>query len=242
MTPLCLCTFCRLCDECSPGGCGAGCFSPHNRHDSMLQYERNVRAELQADDRAASAHGHGWFTCTAVNHSKHEVSDQGKTVMAAVMAMVEEGKAQAAAPEWGSIPCDVRVRPLRLVPSLDLFVHGRSLADAQRCIMGIRSCTTRSAGAASRTGSQGSRPTTPTSAIRTRPRRGWTAGCCRPTLRSSATFPPLTTITASSRRRTMSAEAVSPCPGCSRSLQRCPRRGARGPSASAHSRRRIVRW
>ena len=42
---------------------------------------------------------------------------QGKTVMAAVMAMVEEGKVQAAAPEWGSIPCDVRLRSLRLVPS-----------------------------------------------------------------------------------------------------------------------------
>ena len=126
MTPLCLCTFCRLCDECSLGGCGAGCFSPHNRHDSMLQYERNVRAELQADDRAASAHSHGWFTCTAVNHSKHEVSDQGKTVMAAVMAMVEEGKVQAAAPEWGSIPCDVRLRPLSLAPSRSVRARPQS--------------------------------------------------------------------------------------------------------------------
>ena len=60
------------------------CFSPHNRHGEMLSYERHIRAELSADDRSGGEHG--WFTVAAVNHSKHEVSDQGKTVMAAALA------------------------------------------------------------------------------------------------------------------------------------------------------------
>ena len=45
------------------------CFSPHNRHDGMLQYESNIRNELMAADRTTDSK-HGWFTTAAVNHSK----------------------------------------------------------------------------------------------------------------------------------------------------------------------------
>merc|ERR1712216_841977 len=52
------------------------CFSPHGRHDQMLAYESNIRAELSARDT------HGWFTSTANAHHKHEVSAQDKVIVA----------------------------------------------------------------------------------------------------------------------------------------------------------------
>lgn len=60
------------------------CFATHGRHDQMLAYERNVRAELGAADRTTSA-SHGWFTCTADLHDKHEVSHKDKRIIASVM-------------------------------------------------------------------------------------------------------------------------------------------------------------
>ena len=42
------------------------CFSPHNRHEEMLAYEADIRAEL-----LLQGGGSGWFTSAAVNHSKH---------------------------------------------------------------------------------------------------------------------------------------------------------------------------
>lgn len=74
------------------------CFSPHNRHSQMLQYEANVRAELLAQEGKT-----GWFTSAAVNHSKHEVCAQGKTIMAAAV----KGAFARAAPAWQRIPCDI---------------------------------------------------------------------------------------------------------------------------------------
>ena len=59
------------------------CFSPHNRHGQMLAYESNIRAELGASGRGGR---HGWFTSAAVNHSKHEVAQQGKTVIRHALA------------------------------------------------------------------------------------------------------------------------------------------------------------
>jgi hypothetical protein len=47
------------------------CFSPHGRHDQMLAYEANIRAELGGGERSGG--GHGWFTSTANEHHKHEV-------------------------------------------------------------------------------------------------------------------------------------------------------------------------
>ena len=80
------------------------CFSPHNRHDGMLAYESNIRNELQGSDRSASSNKHGWFTTTSVNHTKHEVDAQSKTVIRNAMKML---KTPPADPAWQAIPCDV---------------------------------------------------------------------------------------------------------------------------------------
>ena len=82
------------------------CFSPHNRHAGMLAYERNIRAELGADDRANGSHG--WFTVAAVNHSKHEVAAQSKTVMRAALG----ASAPPDSPAWQTLSCDVMHQPL----------------------------------------------------------------------------------------------------------------------------------
>lgn len=82
------------------------CFSPHNRHDQMLRYEANIRAELGADDRAGGQHG--WFTTAADNHSKHEVAAQDKTIIASAMA----ARPAPGAPAWESLPCDIMHQPL----------------------------------------------------------------------------------------------------------------------------------
>ena len=72
----------------------------------MLAYEHNIRAELSADDRAGG--GHGWFTVAAVNHSKHEVAAQGKSVMRAALA----ASAPPGSDEWQNLTCDVMHQPL----------------------------------------------------------------------------------------------------------------------------------
>lgn len=83
------------------------CFSPHKRHDQMLNYESNIRTELMSDDRksasSAGALKHGWFTSTADNHTKHEVCAQDKTIIATAMA----GRYQPGDDKWQSIPCDI---------------------------------------------------------------------------------------------------------------------------------------
>lgn len=68
----------------------------------MKAYEHNIRAELMADGRA-QGQGHGWFTATADNHSKHEVCDQDKAIIAAALA----GNFAPGATEWESLPCDI---------------------------------------------------------------------------------------------------------------------------------------
>ena len=96
------------------------CFSPHNRHSQMLEYEHNIRAELSsASDGRSKATSHGWFTTIAVNHSKHEVAAQEKRVMAAVLAAAAAAKEQGkgselapGAPAWDQFPCDVMHQPL----------------------------------------------------------------------------------------------------------------------------------
>jgi len=86
------------------------CFSPHGRHDQMLQYEANIRTELMSDDRSSSSGPlkHGWFTSTADNHTKHEVCAQDKTIIAAAMA----GRFRPGSSSWQSIPCDILHQPL----------------------------------------------------------------------------------------------------------------------------------
>ena len=74
------------------------CFSPHSRHDQMLEYERNVRLELAAGGRAS-----GWFTSTANQHVKHEVSAQDKTLIEGALA----GRWRPGAPEWDQLQCDI---------------------------------------------------------------------------------------------------------------------------------------
>merc|ERR1712224_280804 len=59
------------------------CFSPHGRHDQMLAYEANVRAELMAADRKDFKHG--WFTSTANNHTRHEVCAQDRAIITTAM-------------------------------------------------------------------------------------------------------------------------------------------------------------
>jgi hypothetical protein len=83
------------------------CFSPHARHDKMLKYESEIRAELMADDRQAEGK-HGWFTVAADNHSKHEVCDQDKTIITAALA----GRFKPNSPEWQRLPCDIMHQPL----------------------------------------------------------------------------------------------------------------------------------
>ena len=78
------------------------CFSPHNRHEKLKAYESNIRAELTADGRA-EVEGHGWFTATADNHSKHEVCDQDKAIITAALA----GGFKPGADGWDSLPCDI---------------------------------------------------------------------------------------------------------------------------------------
>ena len=51
----------------------------------MLEYEANIRAELAGGERASGS-AHGWFTCAANEHHKHEVSAQDKTIIAAALA------------------------------------------------------------------------------------------------------------------------------------------------------------
>lgn len=84
------------------------CFSPHNRHDGMLEYESNIRRELMGGDRsraaAAAATGHGWFTSVAVNHSKHEVDAQSKTVIRNAMKLL---RSVPGSPVWDQLPCDI---------------------------------------------------------------------------------------------------------------------------------------
>jgi hypothetical protein len=78
------------------------CFSPHARHDQMLRYESNIRAELSADGRKA-----GWFTSTANEHHKHEVSAQDKTLIKAAM----EGSFKPGSPDWDKLECDILHQP-----------------------------------------------------------------------------------------------------------------------------------
>ena len=80
------------------------CFAPAGRHDQMLGYEHNVRAELNAADRVRSD-SHGWFTATADNHSKHEVSHKDKRIISSVLAGWP-GRA-AGAQAWQQVPCDI---------------------------------------------------------------------------------------------------------------------------------------
>ena len=79
------------------------CFSPHGRHDQMLAYEKRIRAELQADDRSGGGGKHGWFTCAADNHVKHEVCAQDKRIISSVVSSPPGPGASA----WQQIPCDI---------------------------------------------------------------------------------------------------------------------------------------
>ena len=87
------------------------CFSPHTRHDQMRQYEANIRAELSAADRPATG-GHGWFTTTADNHTKHEVCAQDKTIISSAIAGWRQGPWAPGDPRWETIPCDIIHQPL----------------------------------------------------------------------------------------------------------------------------------
>jgi hypothetical protein len=71
----------------------------------MRQYETNVRAELSAGGRGES--GHGWFTSTANEHHKHEVSAQDKTLIKAAM----EGSFKPGSPDWDKLECDILHQP-----------------------------------------------------------------------------------------------------------------------------------
>ena len=82
------------------------CFSPHGRHSQMLNYEANVRAELSAGERGESGK-HGWFTSTANEHHKHEVSAQDKTIIKAAL----EGSFKPGSPDWDKIECDILHQP-----------------------------------------------------------------------------------------------------------------------------------
>ena len=78
------------------------CFATIGRHDQMRRYETSIRAELQSAGRATS--GHGWFTVTADNHTKHEVCDRDKATIATVM---KAGGYAPAASSWEELPCDI---------------------------------------------------------------------------------------------------------------------------------------
>ena len=72
------------------------CFAASGRHDKLLRYEANVRAELQA------LRG-GWFTVVADNHTHHEVCPQDKhLITAALVGPFRPGSAQ-----WEQLPCDI---------------------------------------------------------------------------------------------------------------------------------------
>ena len=79
------------------------CFATDGRHDQMLAYECNVRAELGGSDRS-SANSHGWFTTTATNHTKHEICHKDKRIIATVL---NAGGWPASALEWQQLPCDI---------------------------------------------------------------------------------------------------------------------------------------
>ena len=83
------------------------CFSPHGRHDQMLAYEHNVRAELQAPGSDRAGGRHGWFTSTANAHVKHEVSEQDKTLIRNALA----GEFAPASGGWDRLPCDILHQP-----------------------------------------------------------------------------------------------------------------------------------
>jgi hypothetical protein len=104
---ICCCGVDALLNECCAQEYDTCCFSAHGRHDKMLKYEAEIRAELMADDRAGSDPDnrpkHGWFTETANNHSKHEVCAQDKTIIAAALT----GKFAPATPGWDAMPCDI---------------------------------------------------------------------------------------------------------------------------------------
>lgn len=67
----------------------------------LSQYEAEIRAELMANDRHFG--GHGWFTCSADNHSKHEVCAQDKTIMQSALA----GQWAPRASDWDRMDCDI---------------------------------------------------------------------------------------------------------------------------------------
>ena len=67
----------------------------------MLRYEANIRAELRASGREAA--GHGWFTSTANEHHKHEVSAEDKALITAAMA----GDFAPGSASWQSLECDI---------------------------------------------------------------------------------------------------------------------------------------
>ena len=78
------------------------CFATHDRHDKMLRYEANVRAELAS----AGAGARGWFTVAADNHTKHEVCPEDKHIIAAAMAGGDAGWKPGDA-GWDHLPCDI---------------------------------------------------------------------------------------------------------------------------------------
>ena len=77
----------------------------------MRRYEANIRAELSAADRPATG-GHGWFTTTADNHTKHEVCAQDKTIISTAIAGWRQGPWAPGDPRWETIPCDIIHQPL----------------------------------------------------------------------------------------------------------------------------------
>lgn len=68
----------------------------------MLEYEANIRAELAGGERASGS-AHGWFTCAANEHHKHEVSAQDKTLITGAMA----GSFAPGSPSWQALECDI---------------------------------------------------------------------------------------------------------------------------------------
>ena len=74
------------------------CYATVGRHDQMLAYESNVRAELGA--RAE----HGYFTTTASNHTHHEVAPVDKAIWAAGMRAAQLPPGD---PGWDALQCDI---------------------------------------------------------------------------------------------------------------------------------------
>ena len=102
------------------------CFSPQGRHDQMLGYQHNVRAELMASDRRRGGAGsgggktrHGWFTTTADDHTKHEVAAQDKSIIAAV--------ASAVPGEGGWLPGTAAGNNYRVISCVRLHLPGSRL-------------------------------------------------------------------------------------------------------------------